>query len=899
MEVLCAVYVPDGWLRSLGNRTIARVLCPEQRFAGMNLPVQQSQFIGRVRELRVAGDLLRAHRLVTLVGAGGSGKTRLALQIAAEAGERYPDGVFWVPLAPVREPHLVEQTIARSVGANGELGEHVAEKSLLLVLDNIEQVVAGAAPLLASMLGACPNVRFLVTSREPLRVTAEQRFTVHPMSSSDAVALFVERARAVDPTFVEDETVDAICKRLDRLPLAVELAATRVNVLTPAALLARLEHRLPLLTGGTRDMPERHQTLRATIEWSEDLLSTAERQLFHHLAVFPASFDLKAAEEVCAADLPTISSLVDKCLVYRARDGRFALLETVQEFADEQLTVTDREDLAWRHGMYFTEAAEAMAGTQSWPSNPETFGELDDDLANLRAALAWTRSNGHRELSLRLGIALSRYWIDRGHRHDACNWLEAAPLADASVGAQLRAAALEAAGLLDYFVLTDPDHAERYYMQSLALHRELGNTQRVAFLLNRLGRIARQRADLDTAISFHRDALKLFEETADNAGRAATLHLLADTARDQGSYAESEQMFADAIRLARTAFPGQVRHSLHSLGDLALDRGDHRRAVSYYEASMELTGASERRSRILCVAGTGSALAGLGAYPLAARIWGAVEAEERALGFRMLADERQRYQRWAKTTREHLGDSAFLAACAEGEALSIDEALSQALDRAASVDLGRPNPADGPPEVSSMSDDDARFEREGEYWSISFATRTSRLRDSKGLRVLAHLLADPGRSHAALDLERLGAPGGQETARAVASGDAGELLDVEARRAYRARVAELREAIETAKAWGNVDEVGLLREEMDSVTHELSRALGLGGRSRHAGSIAERARLNVMRAVKSAMQRIASADAKLGAHLEATVHTGTVCVYTPDPRVDIAWRVTIGSALQG
>ena len=172
-------------------------------------------------------------------------------------------------------------------------------------------------------------------------------------------------------------------------------------------------------------------------------------------------------------------------------------------------------------------------------------------------------------------IALSRFWIDRGHRHDACLWLETAPLAEASVDPSLRAAALEAAGLLDYFVVTDPDQAERYYTQSLALHRELGNTQRVAFLLNRLGRIASERADLDTANSFHRDALALFEESTDNAGRAATLHLLAGVARDQGSYDESERLFTDAIRLARSSFPGLVRHSLHSLGDLALDRGDY------------------------------------------------------------------------------------------------------------------------------------------------------------------------------------------------------------------------------------------------------------------------------------------------------------------------------------
>jgi predicted ATPase len=861
----------------------------------MNLPVQQSRFIGRVDELRVAGALLCTHQLVTLLGAGGSGKTRLAIEIAVDAAERFPAGVCWVPLASVRDPSLVEQTIARSVGANGSLAEHLAKQSLLLVLDNVEQVVAAVAPLLASVLAACPSVHILVTSREPLRLTAEQRFTVRPLSPADAVALFVERARAVDPAFVEEETVEAICSRLDRLPLALELAATRVNVLTLSGLLTRLNRRLPMLTGGARDMPARHQTLRATIAWSEDLLSTGERELFKRLAIFPASFDLMAAEEVCAADLPTISSLVDKSLVHRGRDDRFALLETVQEFAAERLTVTEQHELGRRHGAYFAQAAEAMAGAQSWPSNPETFGELEEDLANMRAALAWTQTNSETDLCLRLGVALSRFWIDRGHRHDACLWLESAALEDASVSPSLRAAALEAAGLLDYFVVTDPDQAERYYTQSLALHRGLGNTQRVAFLLNRLGRIASERADLEMAIGLHRDALGLFEAIADNAGRAATLHLLAGVARDHGSYDESERLFTDAIRLARSSFPGLVRHSLHSLGDLALDRGDYRGAVAYYQASLEITGATERRSRILCVAGIGSALAGLGAYPLAARVWGAVEAEERALGFRMLGDERKRYEQWAATLQGHLGEAAFVGARVEGLALTIDEALGQALRHTGTVPIRRRRVDGSVVETAIPADEDARFEREGEYWAITYAKQVTRLRDSKGLRVLAHLLADPGRPHAALDLERLGAPGGDQTARAIASGDAGELLDPEARRAYRARVAELREAIETAEAWGTADEVGLLREELDFITHELSRALGLGGRSRHAGSIAERARLNVVRAVRSAMRRIAATDADLGAHLEATIRTGTVCAYTPDPRVDIAWRVSTGA----
>jgi predicted ATPase len=863
----------------------------------MDLPVQLKPFVGRARELQVATNLVETHRIVTLVGAGGSGKTRLAVEVAQLAAECFVDGVHWVPLAPVHDPRLVEQTIARSVGAPGPLIEHLAKQRVLLVIDNAEHVVDATALLVAMLLPACSSVHLLVTSREPLRIGGEQRFTVEPLSAEDAVALFVQRARAVDPAFVERETIDAICSRVDRLPLAVELAATRVNVLTLDALLARLERRLPLLTSGERDVPDRHQTLRATIAWSEDLLPQNERELFRHLAIFPASFDLRAAEQVCSADLAAISSLVDKNLVRRDQEGRFALLATVQEFADERLTVAERDDLARRHSIYFTEAAEIMAGAQSWPSNPETFGELDENLADLRAALAWTLANDVRELSLRLGVALSRFWIDRAHRHDACSWLDAAPLADTTIRPALRASALEAAGLLDYFVVTDPDQAERFYSESIALHRELGNRQRVAFLLNRLARIASGRAELDVAIGLHHEALTLFEEIADNAGRAATLHLIAGAERDRGAYDASERIFTDAIRLARASFPGQVRHSLHSVGDLALDRGDYQGALSYYQASLEATAPSERRSRLLCLAGIGGALSGLAAYPLAALLWGAVEAEEHALGFRMLADERQRYEHWARTAQAQLGEAAFLAACSDGADLAVDKALARALEYTGTVPI-RQRPVEGRIAADPAPlENHARFEREGEYWTIIYSAHELRLRDTKGLRVLAHLLADPGRPHAALELERLGAPDGELTAQAIAAGDAGELLDSEARRAYRARLAELRGEIDAAQTWGSDGEVGALREELDFITHELSRALGLGGRPRRAGSVAERARLNVVRAVRSAMQRIANADAALGAHLEATVHTGTVCAYTPDPRVAIAWQVSTGTAL--
>ena len=315
--------------------------------------------------------------------------------------------------------------------------------------------------------------------------------------------------------------------------------------------------------------------------------------------------------------------------------------------------------------------------------------------------------------------------LDRpGHRHDACLWLETAPLAEASVDPSL---------VRPRWKL--PDSWTTSWSPTLI--RRSGTTPRAspstASSETRSGL-----PSYSTASAGSRASVQIWTQPTafigrprfvrrehGQAGRAATLHLLAGVARDQGSYDESERLFTDAIRLARSSFPGLVRHSLHSLGDLALDRGDYRGAVAYYQASLEITGTSERRSRILCAAGIASALAGLGAYPLATRIWGAVEAEERALGFRMLGDERKRYAQWANTLRGHLGDAAFVAACAEGETLTIDEALSQAMRHTGTIPIRRRRVDGTFVEAPITANDDARFEREGEYWTITYATPSS------------------------------------------------------------------------------------------------------------------------------------------------------------------------------
>ena len=369
-----------------------------------NLPVPATPFLGRERELAEVLGLLRSSRLLTLTGPGGSGKTRLAVQAAAEAAEDFPAGVWWVSLAPLRDPALVLDSIAQVLGAKGDLGEHIADKELLLLLDNLEQLLA-AAPELAALLAGCSGLRLLATSREPLRLAAEQEYPVPPFVPEEAVGFFSARARAVRPDFQPDETVGEVCRRLDNLPLALELAAARVKVLSPEQILARLERALPLLTGGRSDAPERQRTLEATISWSYDLLTEDEQRLFARLSVFAGGCTLEAAEQVCEVDLETLASLVDKSLL-RQTEGRFWMLETIREYALDRLSEAGEADgVRQRHAEHFLPLAEA-AHEQRLGARGRAFATwFEQEQANLRAALVWSRQQGSARTSLGWDLA--------------------------------------------------------------------------------------------------------------------------------------------------------------------------------------------------------------------------------------------------------------------------------------------------------------------------------------------------------------------------------------------------------------------------------------------------------------------------------------------------------------
>jgi predicted ATPase/class 3 adenylate cyclase len=480
-----------------------------------NLPTRLTTFLGREREIAEIGGLLAEHRLLTLTGPGGTGKTRLSLEVAGRALRHHPDGVYFVELAAITDPELVLPTIAQSLTlpdrggrtAMERLVDHIGEKRLLVVLDNFEQVLA-AAPSVNQLLAACPMLTVLASSRSTLHVSGEQEYPVPPLglpdpanlpthtklSQYEAVALFIERARAVKPTFeVTNEnapSVAEICVRLDGLPLAIELAAARIRILSPQAMLGRLEDRLGLLSGGSRDLPERQQTLRGAIAWSHDLLDEPERALFAVLSVFVGGASIEAIETV-AADrvggplLDALASLVEKSLVRQTEgvggEPRFAMLETIREFAADQAAQRGLlDDLRASHAAFFTERAEAAASQVMGSDKRVWLDRLEEDHDNARAAIGWAIDTGDAATALRLGATLWRFWQMRGHLAEGLERVSRAlALPRAHEHPAARADALSAAAGLAYW-LADSEGSRMLYAEEIEAREALGDRRGLA-----------------------------------------------------------------------------------------------------------------------------------------------------------------------------------------------------------------------------------------------------------------------------------------------------------------------------------------------------------------------------------------------------------------------------------
>ncbi len=608
----------------------------------VHLPVQATPLIGRERELAELMTLAESRRLITLTGTGGTGKTRLGLAFAADLADRYPDGVWWVPLAMVSEARLVPAAIAAALGDIADLPMYLRGRALLLVLDNFEQVIE-AARAVAELLSGAPGCGVIVTSRERLGVAAEQEYPVAPLSPHAAVELFTARARQVEPGFEPGAEIDAICERLDRLPLALELAATRVKLLSEQQLLTRLEQRLPLLAGGRRDLPKRHSTMRATIAWSYDLLTRPEQLLLTRLAVFVGSFELEAAEQICDANLDAMRSLIDKSLVRHADNGRLFLLHTTREYALEQFESSDeRDEIRARHARWYF--ALGVADGDGPREGTDDLIRLRQDAADVGLALAWALDHDIAA-ALPLADALFGPWLGDGRLRELQRWYERALADPAALSPGDRARALAGLGHALVF-LERLEQARAALIEALAFYRDAGDERGETVVLLSLSAAESIAGAPESSLAWAEQALPIYERLDDALGSARALHRIAEALRDLGDFERSAELFVRSIETRRANGLGSAPSTVHSLGDLYLDAGDMPTAERYYREALAL-GLQEGDARLeaYCLAGLACVAARNEDATAAGRLWTLAERLEHEIGFRMVAAERVRYER--------------------------------------------------------------------------------------------------------------------------------------------------------------------------------------------------------------------------------------------------------------
>src|SRR5918995_555477 len=728
-----------------------------------NLPLQPTPLMGREKEVAEVLDLLRRDetRLLTLTGPGGIGKTRLALQAAADLLEDFSDGTFFVQLATVTDAELFLPAVAETLGVRetGEipldesLKDYLSERRMLLVLDNFEQVL-GAAPAVTELLAGAPGLKVLATSRAPLGLYGEHEFPVPPLTLPDlkrppplerltqyeAVGLFVERARAVKPDFkVTNESAPAvaeICVRLDGLPLAIELAAARIKMLSPKAMLQRLGNRLKLLTGGARDLPERQRILRATIEWSYALLDEGEQLLFGRLAVFSGGRTLEAIEAICDAegDLPMdafegISSLLDKSLIRQEEgpDGepRFVMLETVHEFAREKLGQSaEAEEIKRIHAQYFLTLAEEAYPELKGANQLEWLERLEAEHDNMRAALTWASEHKWAELVLRLGGALSWFWSVRGYQSEGRRWLEQALAIEGRVSPEVRAMALAGTGALaleqgdldrakeaceeglelleheevreaseaklgllaclGFVALEREEHgqAKQLYEESLALSREMKDIWWLASSLSNLALVIHSQGDYERATELYEESMDLFREQGDKQSLAFCLNNLARVGYSQGDLGRATQLTEEGVAVSRElGARGDVALGLCNLGWIALLQDDLGRAAELYRESLSLAWDIGMNPMVQ------SALEGFacvareeGEAERAARLWGAAQTLHETKGIPRDTDFLAEADARISAVRSGMDEEVWEEAWRRGRAMALDEAVSYALE---------------------------------------------------------------------------------------------------------------------------------------------------------------------------------------------------------------------------
>jgi predicted ATPase len=734
-----------------------------------NLPLQPTPLIGREKEVtEVCQRLSRPEvRLLTLTGVGGTGKTRLGLQAAAELTEEFEEGAFFVSLATIRDPQLVVPAMAATLGlkeAGGQpllesLEDYLGEKHILLMVDNFEQVLE-AAPVVTELLSTAPNLKVLATSRIPLRLYGEHEYAVPPLALPDperlppverlthyeAVRLFVERAQAAKADFsVTNENAPAvaeICHRLDGLPLAIELAAARIKVLSPQKMLERLGNRLKLLTGGPRDLPERQRTLRSTIEWSYGLLEEGEKVLFARLSVFARGRTLEAIEAICDAEddlhvdvLDGLSSLVDKSLLKQEEgvvgEPRFVMLETIHEFAREKLQGSgEAEEVRRLHAEYFLALAEEAEPAVEGAQQPAWVERLEEEHDNIRTALSWSLGQGEEaELALRMGAALREFWNLRGYYGEGRRWLEEALAKSGRTPTAARAKALQRVSWLA-FLQGDLDRAEEASQEglglegvelfrtgggdstaaelqrvlglvvgargeleretelleeSLTLSREVGNLRGMAISIFCLGAAWRARGDLQRATQLLEEALTMFRETGEQALIASALTHLGFTFLFQGDLERAKATSEEAAAMFREQkHLSYVSDALDSLGWVALLRGDSERARALYAESLGLK--REVGDKLVTpepLEGLASVAGARGEAERAARLFAACEALREVMGTPPEPGDSTLQEPYLSAARSQLDETSWQEVWAQGRAMTLDEAISYALEEEA------------------------------------------------------------------------------------------------------------------------------------------------------------------------------------------------------------------------
>jgi predicted ATPase len=643
-----------------------------------NLPVPATPFLGRERELSEVLRLLGSSRVLTLTGPGGTGKTRLAIQAAAEAAEEFPAGVWWVPLSTLRDPSLVRDSIAQVLDAKGEVAEHIADQKVLLLLDNLEHLL-DSAPELAALVDRCVGLRLLATSREPLRVSAEQEYPVAPFASEEAVDFFCTRARSVKPDFAPTASLPDICRRLDNLPLALELAAARVKILSPEQILARLEQALPLLTGGPRDVPERQRTLAATIAWSHEVLSDPEQRLFARLSVFVGGCTLAAAETVCAADLDGLASLVDKSLV-RQSGERFWMLETIREFAFERLHENDTlDEVRRRHAEYFLAGAEANFGQIFESLTQDQLDWFEREQDNLRSALdRLHESDAEPELEARLVIACTKFWSHRGL------WSEARRRQDAALQRAERAPPPLRGRLLWEVAEVmwgqgDYRRGKEMAEAAIALLDQLGTETLDAIAArNTLAASEHHLGNVRRAAEIFESAAALARVTGNDLALAMALSGLGNQALEAGDLFRARTHLEEVAAIGRRLRQEPLlANALVDLGFVALtETGAVEEAAAKFHESLSICRA-ERVTHTLVWAVEGLAAIALArdAPAVATRLLAATGSLRTEIGFAegyyAIGDEVR--ERTLEGARELLGEDAFATAWADGENSSVEE----------------------------------------------------------------------------------------------------------------------------------------------------------------------------------------------------------------------------------